>query len=302
MRDRPDPYVLLGVEPTATLAEIQSAYRRRIQVVHPDRFDRATAPEAWTDANDMLRELNEAYRTLSNARLRREYDLNHAGRTGPVAASAHKPSESPQPAQRTETAGRSGIELGRVAILLGVGLLVLWVVLADSDRQRAIDEFFQSQPRTSSAASVPAAALPAVSRGCEPGVEPGVLPPGGSVWRYDTSTPLAPLEVRVKGQEQYLVKLERDGILVATLLVRAGSTAEVLMPLGEYTLKYATGSGDYWCGEDARFPFGRETGHHIAGETFSFRREAGRYTGHAVELFLQRDGNFRPTPLSPKAW
>lgn len=56
MRDRPDFYVVLGVEPSATLAEIQAAYRQRVQVIHPDRFDRTRTPAAWAHANTMLRE------------------------------------------------------------------------------------------------------------------------------------------------------------------------------------------------------------------------------------------------------
>jgi hypothetical protein len=53
MRDRPDFSVVLGVEPSsATLVEIQAAYRQRVQVIHPDRFDRTRMPEAW--AHDEL--------------------------------------------------------------------------------------------------------------------------------------------------------------------------------------------------------------------------------------------------------
>jgi len=113
---------------------------------------------------------------------------------------------------------------------------------------------------------------------------------------------LAPLEIKVRGSEQYLVKLERNGTVAAMLLVRANSVAKMLMTLGTYTLKYATGTGEYWCGETARFPFGRQTAYHRAGDTFSFVKQTDRYSGYVVELYLQSDGNLSTSRLSPQAW
>ena len=46
MQNHPDFYVLLGVDPSATPAEIQTAYRHRVQIVHPDRFKKSRMPEA----------------------------------------------------------------------------------------------------------------------------------------------------------------------------------------------------------------------------------------------------------------
>ena len=80
MHDRPDLYVVLEVDPSATFVEIRAAFRRRALVLHADSSDRTRAPAARTQANEMLRELNEAYRTLRNPHLRREYDLGRAGR------------------------------------------------------------------------------------------------------------------------------------------------------------------------------------------------------------------------------
>lgn len=54
-------YSVLGVSPSATLEEIVKAYRKRLKVVHPDRFDARTQPDEWSQANKMLQELNEAY-------------------------------------------------------------------------------------------------------------------------------------------------------------------------------------------------------------------------------------------------
>lgn len=76
MKDRPDYYVVLGVEPTATSEAIRLAYRARAQVLHPDRFDRMSSPTVWAQANAMLRELNGAFAVLSVPSRRVAYDLS----------------------------------------------------------------------------------------------------------------------------------------------------------------------------------------------------------------------------------
>jgi hypothetical protein len=69
-------YNLLGVPRDADSEDIRRAYLIRMRVVHPDRFNRARQPAEWLQANDMLRELNEAYEILSDPTMRDRYDAS----------------------------------------------------------------------------------------------------------------------------------------------------------------------------------------------------------------------------------
>jgi curved DNA-binding protein CbpA len=61
-------YQILGVEVNATAAQIRAAYRQRALQLHPDVNP---AP----DAAERFARLQHAHATLSDVRLRREYDL-----------------------------------------------------------------------------------------------------------------------------------------------------------------------------------------------------------------------------------
>jgi DnaJ-domain-containing protein 1 len=57
-------YELLGVKPTASSAEIKSAYRKRIKQCHPDKFE-GRGDDFRRLAEERAKALNEAYRILS---------------------------------------------------------------------------------------------------------------------------------------------------------------------------------------------------------------------------------------------
>jgi tetratricopeptide (TPR) repeat protein len=62
MSDRPY-YQILNLEPGASPAEIKAAYRKLVKQWHPDRF---SDPESRAEANEQIKRINFAYKTLKN--------------------------------------------------------------------------------------------------------------------------------------------------------------------------------------------------------------------------------------------
>jgi molecular chaperone DnaJ len=57
-----NPYEVLGIKENATEAEIKAAYREQVKKYHPDKFQNNPLYDL---AEDKLREVNEAYETLT---------------------------------------------------------------------------------------------------------------------------------------------------------------------------------------------------------------------------------------------
>lgn len=60
------PYEVLGVDPSATPAELRSAYLRRARAVHPDVLGDVD-DETRRAAEERMRELNDAWRRVNEA-------------------------------------------------------------------------------------------------------------------------------------------------------------------------------------------------------------------------------------------
>jgi curved DNA-binding protein CbpA len=87
VRQNPDPYLVLGVSPTATQAEITHAYRARLRAHHPD----TRHPPASKTADENLRQVLAAYNLLRDPARRADYDRAPAHATTPPPHNPHRP-------------------------------------------------------------------------------------------------------------------------------------------------------------------------------------------------------------------
>jgi hypothetical protein len=83
-RTEPNPYSILGLAPTASQAEIQTAYRALVAKYHPDRHQGNPLEEL---AGAKMVEINRAYEILSDPARRTAYDGERPASAGlPFAA------------------------------------------------------------------------------------------------------------------------------------------------------------------------------------------------------------------------
>jgi curved DNA-binding protein CbpA len=93
VRENPDPYLVLGVSPTATQAEITHAYRDRLRAHHPD----TRHPPASKTADDDLRQVVAAYALLRDPARRADYDRATAHTATPPPHRPHGPTPVDRP-------------------------------------------------------------------------------------------------------------------------------------------------------------------------------------------------------------
>ena len=123
------------------------------------------------------------------------------------------------------------------------------------------------------------------------------LPTTGTVRRHSPKSGVAPLEVRTNSGSHYFVKLQDTitGQDILDVFIQGGRTIQIDVPLGTYTIKYA--SGDTWYGYE--YHFGPKTIYSKADSTFRFYRDATGYSGYTITLYMVQHGNLRTERLNP---
>lgn len=127
------------------------------------------------------------------------------------------------------------------------------------------------------------------------------LPENGKEFTYNDSSRIAPLSIITRdASRSFFVKIEdwHSGKPVQGIFIRPGQKVTTKVPLGEYRLKYATGT--VWHGEEGLF--GAETSYHQADKSFSFTRNGEKISGYTVELFLQQHGNLKTSTINKDKW
>lgn len=133
-----DYYKILELEPDASIDQIKSQHRFLVHAWHPDKFPNL---EQKAKAEEKLKEINEAYSTLSDPEKRKMYDLFSGIDTGNSSASnnssqdfqktAYKPREEPinnvYPNDRRNICESCGlpIETKYIEIYQNIGLLIM---------------------------------------------------------------------------------------------------------------------------------------------------------------------------------
>lgn len=109
-------YTVLGVEPTATQAEIEAAYARQRERYDPERV-RDLDPELRKVAEERTAELERVYRVLGNPERRRQYDASLRSESGPARA-----------AERRSLSPRERLYAGAGALIALTLVAAIWIL------------------------------------------------------------------------------------------------------------------------------------------------------------------------------
>ena len=173
--------------------------------------------------------------------------------------------------------------------ILAIPIWVAYISITDRAQKTSTGTGVYTPPRHQLA---PRPTPPPFNEPAEP------LPENGEVSKYANFDGLAPFEIKSPSGTNYLVKLTNTltGEAVQTIFVRGGTTVEVKVPLGTFSVKYA--AGDTWYGY--RYLFGPMTAYSKASEQFTFKYDGTSYNGYTITLYKVRNGNLRTQQIDPK--
>lgn len=123
-----------------------------------------------------------------------------------------------------------------------------------------------------------------------------VMPRDGTVKMFTNKEAIAPLSISTPTGSSYLVKLYNNSTnsLTMNIFLRGGGTTEVKVPLGKYTLKYATGG--QWYGYEHYF--GPNTSYSKAEDIFNFYKTSRGVSGYTLTLYTVSNGNLQTTSIN----
>lgn len=182
-----DPYTILGVDPTATDAEIKEAWLSRLSLYHPDRH-----PEHSDWFTRHAARLNEAYHTLKDPTRRHAYDerrrreLLARQRGSPFAIQPVSSVPSAMPPQPSRPARYRVPALIATASLAAAGL----VLMALSSRHPAGPQLYLETVQPVAAVTLPSPAPTdshpptGPTRGTLPSLNAFVTPPLDRQWEH----------------------------------------------------------------------------------------------------------------------
>jgi hypothetical protein len=96
-----DYYKILNVNPEASPDEIQKQYNFLANAYHPDKF---SDPDQKANAENIFKEINEAYQVLGDPTKREEYDKEHSTQPAPLTAEPEKEPQQPEQKAHQEVA------------------------------------------------------------------------------------------------------------------------------------------------------------------------------------------------------
>lgn len=125
-------------------------------------------------------------------------------------------------------------------------------------------------------------------------------PQNGAILQSPRTEKVAPFSVTAPADVDCLVHLYRNvnSDMDIIMFIRAGKTAEINVPIGVYTLYYATGTE--WNGIDApdNMCFGLGTQWFTSPQKLSFSADDYYYNGHSITLYTVPNGNFETNAVS----
>lgn len=115
-------------------------------------------------------------------------------------------------------------------------------------------------------------------------------PKHGEIINNLSDEPIAPLQIKTSSSINYFVKLTNlNNYKTMTVFIHGGKTLTINVPLGYYSIKYA--SGENWYGYNDLF--GEEGSYAEADENFNFYISNNQISGYEITLYGISNGNLR---------